>query len=864
MIPQRLTVSNFLSYRDNVPTLDFSTMHVACLCGPNGHGKSALLDAITWCLWGHARGQVQDDLISHGAEQMRVELDFNVRDTLHRVIRSHNRGRGPRRQGASDLQLQVLHQGPDGLAQPIPGNTIRETQERIIQLIGMDYDTFINSAFLLQGHADEFTSRTPAERKEVLSRVLNLGHYDLLQDRARTHATQARSEVDAADARMERLQQEVTELGDPHASLAQAAGALADLGQQTNQVAERTAARQAQAQALQAGANRLPDLNAHHQSIQLDLDQLSSTATELHRSIKAQKDLTSRAGQIEQQAQTFQQTYDLFQAMEKDRQAHDQLQQQHADLLRQKSEKRARLEAQRDQLKQHITNRLQPLADQEPQLLEDLRSHAAIQHILEKQEKELVQLQQNQQQNAADTGQAKADIDRLRNTGRELRSKLQLLQADDGAQPVCPLCLTPLEQDRCHELEASCQREMEESRNLHQHTTQQLETLGHQAQSMQQEQQTREKALDQDRRDHQARQSTLQHQLDNSREAAAELLTARTQLEEAQNSLDSDAYAPLETREIARIAQQLDLLAYNDQDRQKTYQQMEELRPATEALARLQAALEQLPRDEQALIQNQATQQSRQQELDQVQQQRHQAQQAVQQLPEAQLHLDQAQQELTLLQGQTQELLQQQVLLQHQADRLEQVNTEVKSTSKTQRQASHRLDISQELANSLGRQGVQAMLIESVVPRLEEEANILLGRMTDNRIHLRLDTQRERRSTAGSPIETLDITVHDELGPRNYEMYSGGEAFRINLALRIALSRVLAQRTGATLPTLFIDEGFGTQDASGRERVLDAISAIQDDFQKIIVITHLEDLKDAFPVRIEVHKDRNGSSFTIA
>ena len=172
--------------------------------------------------------------------------------------------------------------------------------------------------------------------------------------------------------------------------------------------------------------------------------------------------------------------------------------------------------------------------------------------------------------------------------------------------------------------------------------------------------------------------------------------------------------------------------------------------------------------------------------------------------------------------------------------------------------------IYQELTTAFGRQGVQAMLIETVVPRLEEEANVLLARMTDNRMHVKLETQRERRDGTGEPIETLEINVSDELGPRSYEMYSGGEAFRVNLAIRIALSKVLAQRIGAPLPTLFIDEGFGTQDAAGRERILDVIGAIQEDFEKIIVITHLEDMKDMFPVRIEVQKGIDGSTFWLS
>jgi exonuclease SbcC len=112
--------------------------------------------------------------------------------------------------------------------------------------------------------------------------------------------------------------------------------------------------------------------------------------------------------------------------------------------------------------------------------------------------------------------------------------------------------------------------------------------------------------------------------------------------------------------------------------------------------------------------------------------------------------------------------------------------------------------------------------------------------------------------------ETLLIEIADELGTRNYEMFSGGEAFRINLALRIALSKLLAHRAGAPLPTLIIDEGFGSQDTSGREKLVEAINSIQDDFEKIIIITHIEEMKDMFPVRIDVMKTADGSTIQVS
>lgn len=172
------------------------------------------------------------------------------------------------------------------------------------------------------------------------------------------------------------------------------------------------------------------------------------------------------------------------------------------------------------------------------------------------------------------------------------------------------------------------------------------------------------------------------------------------------------------------------------------------------------------------------------------------------------------------------------------------------------------LSLFEDLRLAFSKRGVPAMIIETAVPELERTATELLSRMTDGRMHLRIETQREIKT--GELREALDIIISDELGSRPYELYSGGEAFRIDFALRIALSRLLARRAGAQLRSLFIDEGFGTQDARGREHLVAAINSIQDDFDLILVITHIAELKEAFPVRIEVTKTAEGAVYQIA
>ena len=137
------------------------------------------------------------------------------------------------------------------------------------------------------------------------------------------------------------------------------------------------------------------------------------------------------------------------------------------------------------------------------------------------------------------------------------------------------------------------------------------------------------------------------------------------------------------------------------------------------------------------------------------------------------------------------------------------------------------------------------MVIENVLPELESSANALLGRMSNGRMNVRFETQRLTQK--GETSETLEIRISDELGERAYEMYSGGEAFRVNFAVRIALSKLLAHRANAKLQTLFVDEGFGTQDAQGRERLVEAIRAIEPDFERVFVITHIEELEGRLP-----------------
>src|SRR6266568_504961 len=180
MIPLTLNVRNFMCYTDVHEPLSFDGIHVAVLTGDNGHGKSALLDAITWALWGRARARAVDELIHAGASEMEVEFEFLLDEHQYRVIRKRQR-RG--KSGYSDLQFAVMTDA--GAYKPLTERSVTETERLIERTLRMSYETFTNSSFIQQGRADSFTTNSPAERKRILAEILELGYYDELEGRAK-------------------------------------------------------------------------------------------------------------------------------------------------------------------------------------------------------------------------------------------------------------------------------------------------------------------------------------------------------------------------------------------------------------------------------------------------------------------------------------------------------------------------------------------------------------------------------------------------------------------------------------------------------------------------------------------------------
>ena len=848
MIPVTLKLRNFMAYRE--AGLDFQGIHLAALTGENGAGKSTLLDAITWALWGRARAKRDDELIRLGQSEMEVEYTFGLNDCTYRVIRK----RDASKRGRTDLSFQTEDAGG---WRTLTETNLRATQDKINQLLRLDYETFINSAFLLQGRADEFTTKRPAERKKILSDILGLELYDRYAERAKKLANEKELTLAGIEAKIINIEQELAREPEYRIELAAAEKEAANFNQQLRAAEQQMITLRDQHRAINDKQRQLDDLRDRLSSAEADIVEMAEAIVAAQATITEYQNILNRRAEIEAKLEALAQAKASVEDWNQRLQESAKLTSRKHELDTALNAARAKLEADLREITTTI-NMLTPKASAAGTHRQQLTAAQAELEVLQN-----LEAQQKEQQEQVSTLTQEAV--RLEEQNRQLKLEMDDVKANltqlEEAGSNCPVCKHPLDEEHRAEVAAQFKQEGKAKGDLFRGNRTRLAEIDGEQKSLQQnlaEAGNKLRGLSTAQR----RVAQLEQSLAEAEAAAGELEQANVRQQALQKQLDTQEFAAEVLADLQEVEAELAGLGYDKSAHDQARAEVVRLAPAEEegrALAdaekRIKNETQRLEREEgrrNRLLAQTATDRERITELE--------AETAG--LAELSIRLNEASAAVDDLQRQ-ERFARDKVAAAKQ--KLDHVAYQAKERGKQEeklQQLRETLGIYRELQVAFGKKGVQALLIESAIPEIEDEANNLLSRMTDGRMNIRFETQREAKSSDNT-IETLDIRIADEIGTRDYELYSGGEAFRINFAIRVAISKVLARRAGARLQTLVLDEGFGTQDAQGRERVVEAINAIQNDFEKIIVITHIDELKDAFPVQIDVWKTSEGSQVAI-
>ena len=1066
MIPLQLTIKNFLSYQ--TAKLDFRGLHTACICGVNGSGKSSLLEAIAWVLWGESRANSDDEVIHNGTNEVQVDFTFNSQGQIYRVIRGRQRGQ------STQLELQVAQENHEELSfRSITEKGLRSTQHLIIQHLKLDYETFINSAYLRQGRADEFMLKRPAERKQVLADLLQLDHYDELAEQARERTRQLKAELDILSQTIHTLETQLQDAESISQAQEQLTARLITLRQEQEED-------QIQWQTLQSGQQQrnswiqqvelrlqqLQRLNEDYQQLQQEYGITEQHHAELQALLSQQEAIAQGYEewlqlQAEDQRQT-QLSHQYHQAITQHQHLQEELDRQMEGLYhsqRQAEANRSVLERQHQELRRvsqpppDLENALVQLQNARIRLQTMDRLHTQVSPLLhhrdhlqrqmelsrvslisrlkelqvtrvhlENRQTEAVKLsstiqeydqrlkelerQRYYQHQVREKGiERRAFMERLQAQQREyetqlagLEQKIHLLKPSDPEQqwsgsvrhlpseankeltesefthrtlgvmtssfPPCPLCDRPLDEHHWHlvidkhsqqqqdilnqlwvireqlvvsereimvlrqeyravetelaqygsvmEQRGQLQQQWAELTEQHQHLLQLIQATdgleaqlqsAHYAPELQEELdgiqqrlneierqtalETNGQIMGYDEREHalarsevdrwrwaEIRQAEIQQSqrrlggvVEQQQRVTHQLISLQDQI----NQWLNPEHSPL-TAQIMDIEHQLNQLGYDPNDHNQLRQSLHQAQSWSLQFQTLTQGQQQFPVIQQRLADIQQRLAERLMELSTITGEINHLQYQLHHNPDPVIQMEQLHQQIQNRRQNLDNCLAQHGQLQAQRHHMARLQAQHDHHLQQCHHVQHQLRIHHELAHAFGKNGIQALLIENVLPQLEAETNQVLARLSGNQFHVQFVTQRSsRRDQSRTPkskhpikfIDTLDILIADNHGTRSYETYSGGEAFRINFAIRLALARLLAQRTGAVLQMLIIDEGFGTQDGEGCDRLIGAITAIAADFACILTVTHIPHLKEAFQTRIEVCKTNQGSHLTL-
>jgi len=856
MIPIKLGMRNFMCYRDNVPPLHFNGVHTACIWGDNGNGKSALIDAMTWALWGRTRAKSDDDLIHSGQTEMEVEFDFAVGQQPYRIIRKHSKPKRQRASGRTILEFQIAT--GDGF-RSITGDSTTQTQQKITKVLHMDYPTFINSALLLQGRADEFTIKRPVERKQVLADILGFSFYDELEEQAKDIAKHQETEKRQLDSAIKDIGDELAQKPTYQAEFEQAQGKLSRIEKAIKEQESRLNSLREKRNLLENKKLQLTELQERLRETERNLERWSDQIKQHQSRLKEYKELIAQRSTIEkgyaQLAEAKKLSDDLNQNLRLVNTLNERKHQLEITIV-QASQALIRDHA----LAQNRINEVEASSQKLPSLNNELQQAQAKLQELAEMGKRLYEKRQKSQEIQAHIHYLESKRTQLEQEIKEIEEKLDLLLIRRGAK--CPLCETELSIDGLKLIETKYAADRDTKSDSLRSNQAELVKQKSEIKLMEDEISQLEIRLNQDQAQAQSKASLLSQEIAEVVKAGSQLNEKRKGLAEIEERLARKDFAASEQEALTELESELARLDYNPQQHEQVRQRLISLEQYEAPKRKLEEADRLINQEEEAAARAEEASHELRSSLEADTQKRQDLTTELNFLPQLINDLTQVETEYQMLTAQQKQAQEITGSIKGKLERCSELEIKKKEKGKLISQASEQEKIYRDLAEAFSKKGIQALLIEMVLPEIEAEANKLLGRMTDNRMHVKIETQRETKK--GDVIETLDINISDELGTRNYEMFSGGEVFRINFAIRIALSKLLSRRAGAPLPTLIIDEGFGTQDSTGLEKLKEAINSIQDDFDKILVITHVEELRDVFPTRIDVVKTAQGSTLEVS
>lgn len=861
-LPLEIEVRNYRSYAEE--KFSFEDIYFAMVNGINGSGKSSLfMDAITDCLYEKTRENELTGWIRNGEKSGSISFMFRLGDDIYRVVRTRQRsGKGTLSLAKGMIYFADGYNGDEevhksGLIwEDLSFDRMTDTQQKIIDLLGMDCDTFQSCILIMQDQCGKFMEANKSERMAVLANLLGLGIYDDLLKITKEKLTEVNREIRTYKAEIENLENEVAWEENLHTDWQQA------------EVELKTAQND-----LQENREKLNDLHSRIGAIEGYEEEINRLKLELysctesyttkknkrddlqHRVEETKSFLQNEQGILDKCAELDKARLDLaaldgkLQLLNDKRNRHEKLGTDYIETVKILQDLTDKLWAIEDRLseREQLQQTVDSLSDIEAKLEEYQEKEKLFRGLeekwrqkhseyteeeycaknletiysnqLEKFKKEASMLDDSECidiENAkckflASAKAAKTQISNIENTLKEARARWEARKAELEKQ---------LEEI---DLEIG---QLNYNLGEHSNLNEKVKT-------------------DHAAKDKLAKLAADAATYDQLKLQEAEYQKKANEIQDELGTLSKEITAlENETGKAAELRDRIEKLASYEKMKEELPKAKQFMESTGEIITQLSADIDELNKrineinarinDLVVLTVDKGRLHAKKQEIED-------------QIRKIEFHISHLNQRIGTISAELKSI----------AGKKEQLKEKQEQLKNSANQAAN-LEI---LAEAFGQDGIPYQIIRDIVPELEATANEILSQMTGGRMRLEFITEKTLKSNRAKEVATLDIIINDvDHGILPYLSRSGGQKVRAALAVSFALAMIKASRVGLQLGMMFVDEP-PFLDAEGAEAYCAALAAIHERYpeMRILAISHDENMKTAFPQQIYVELTDQGS-----
>lgn len=833
MILNSILLHNFKKYKKT--KISFGNSMIG-IFGNNGAGKSSLFEAVTWALYGVAQsmegreGVRQQDLIRDGQEEMGVEVEFSLAGHQYTVARYLNVKRGVKSRLWIDGKLQAQKS--------------REVIARVEEILGVNAKGFVSSSFIRQKELDLITSAIASERKKLINRLFNLRIYEKFEEAAKNSKKEKENEHLFVKKQIQDQEKELEQL--PFKEMD-----LNDLKKTVDELYREYRTVEAQAKSIKESYTRIEEEYRHFMDcksrlelIRKDIGALENTIKEKERELREIEKALERKKLLGPEYILFLQLREKLSSLNDVKKVYDGKMHLAQNLETELNITRKGLEGRIAECQKDIVD----FCDEKGKLTESKQNLEMIKEkitqykdILSDKEEQLDKINKLKDRETEIIAERAQHIHKI----SELTEEMLDIQSIGIGAP-CPKCKRPLEESHYEELRSRYAKEVALEEKAKEKLDGRLNLLS----DMKGESQSKLDALKREEK-----------KLEELKLREKEYLKAEMRLETIERNIKDREKKINECREniqeledksheIDSLREEIKSLQFDPEEYESVKSDIDARTHIEREMIQLEERISKRENIAASIFSLQEKLQATNEKMKKSEREFNELQDIPEKFEEIKDQRDEIiQKEMLISREYTQKKTQYEER-KKELERLQDMKEDLKTKIETKKEIEQMIIIYGILQDAFKQIPVQIQ--SRLRPRIRRETSELLNEVTDGKypyINLEKD---------------YSLTVYYDGNYYPVSRFSGGEKDLINLCLRVGISRVLvslsAQENFARIQSLFLDECFGSFDIERRNNLLSALNQLRKYFAQIILISHIEDIKEALPESFYVEEIGDGTS----